>query len=368
MSRIVRAKHTRAERIIKSKQLRNANVGFIEMTKILKALRVKQEVLQANVNFMKQRGAIRKWYKRQQVTKYMRNRSKKLSREWDLKIMRTCFEAVRESTANDRKFARKLTQVAQRIKNLDMAKAFQHWHHTAQSIRQREHESSTHGSRSIVQILDRLLKRRMQSTLYALKNRSQNKDFKERFLQRALMHVCEYRIKHFFHKWKHTVDRVNLAEIVNTEGDVVLERNKAQRNAKRLRDELIASGYSPQQIDEYLAMKSEQQRANMQKAVVGLFFKNTDFNIIPKALNQWKDWIRSRKRAKENARFVLNCLNHPLTIYFKKWKFDKADSEKVLDTLSKKQLIDKIVADENLIGSSKSRIQRMDQAIDHLNI
>merc|ERR1711907_428423 len=42
--------------------------------------------------------------------------------------------------------------------------------------------------------------------------------------------------------------------------------------------------------------------------------------------------------------------------------------EKVLDRLSKKQLIDKIVADENLIGSSKSRIQRMDQAIDHLNI
>jgi len=44
---------------------------------------------------------------------------------------------------------------------------------------------------------------------------------------------------------------------VNTEGDVVLERNKAQRNAKRLRDELIASGYSPDQIDEYLAKKSE---------------------------------------------------------------------------------------------------------------
>ena len=72
--------------------------------------------------------------------------------------------------------------------------------------------------------------------------------------------------------------------------------------------------------------------------------------------------------AKEKARYVLNCLNHPLTIYFRKWKFDKADSEKVLDKLSKKQLIDKIVADENLIGSSKSRIQRMDQAIDHLNI
>jgi DNA polymerase/3'-5' exonuclease PolX len=45
MSNIIRAKHTRAERIIKTKQLRRANVTFIEMTKILKALRVKQNVL-----------------------------------------------------------------------------------------------------------------------------------------------------------------------------------------------------------------------------------------------------------------------------------------------------------------------------------
>jgi len=182
------------------------------------------------------------------------------------------------------------------------------------------------------------------------------------------MHVAEYRIKHFFHKWRHNVDRLNLAELVNTEGDVVLERNQAQRNAKRLREELVNSGYAPEQIDDFLATKSEQQRANMQKAVVCLFFKNTDFNIIPKAMNQWKEWVKSRKRVKENARFILNCLNHPLTIYFKKWKFEKADAERVLDKLSKKQLIDKIVADENLIGSSKSRIQRMDQAIDHLNI
>lgn len=108
MSNIVRAKHTRAERIIKSKQLRNAYVAFIEMTKILKALRVKQEVLRQNAHFMQQRSAVRKWYKRAQVTKYMRKRSAKLAREWDLKVMRTCFEAVRESIHNDRRFARKL--------------------------------------------------------------------------------------------------------------------------------------------------------------------------------------------------------------------------------------------------------------------
>ena len=51
-------------------------------------------------------------FKRTAVTKYMRNRSAKLSREWNLKVMRTVFGAIKENTFNDRKFARKLTQVA----------------------------------------------------------------------------------------------------------------------------------------------------------------------------------------------------------------------------------------------------------------
>ena len=58
--------------------------------------------------------------------------------------------------------------------------------------------------------------------------------------------MAEYRCKHFFHKWRHCIERINLAELVNTEGDVVIERNQAQRNAKRLREELIKSGYSPE--------------------------------------------------------------------------------------------------------------------------
>lgn len=104
----------------------------------MKALRVKQEVLNQNVLYMRQREAVRKWFKRAQVTKYMRNRSLKLTREWNCKVMRTCFEGIKESNDDDRKFARKLVQVAQRIKNLDVAKAFQHWHHTCQSMHQRK--------------------------------------------------------------------------------------------------------------------------------------------------------------------------------------------------------------------------------------
>ena len=64
MSNIIRAKHERAVRIIKSKKLRACNNYFIEMTKILKQLRVKQELLKKNVEFLKEREALRKWFKR----------------------------------------------------------------------------------------------------------------------------------------------------------------------------------------------------------------------------------------------------------------------------------------------------------------
>ena len=81
-------------------------------------------MLRDNCEFIEEREALRKWFKRTQVTMYMRKRSAKLKREWELKIMRTCLEAIREDLHNDRKFAKKIFQIAKRTMNLDMARAF----------------------------------------------------------------------------------------------------------------------------------------------------------------------------------------------------------------------------------------------------
>jgi hypothetical protein len=59
-------------------------------------------------------------------------------------------------------------------------------------------------------------------------------------------------------------------------------------------------------------------------------------------------------------------MNHPLSIYFRKWKYDMPDAESKLKGLSKQELIDKIIADENLIGSTESRLSRMGNSIDTL--
>ena len=60
----------------------------------------------------------------------------------------------------------------------------------------------------------------------------------------------------------------------------------------------------------------------MQKGIISLFFKNSDFSIVPKAFNQLKEFVRHRKAAKARALEALNWMNHPLSIYFRKWKYD----------------------------------------------
>lgn len=69
---------------------------------------------------------------------------------------------------------------------------------------------------------------------------------------------------------------------------------------------------------------------------------------------------------KRNASFVVNALNHPAHWAFRKWKYQEADAKEKLKEVTKTELIDKIIQDEMAIGSSKSKIQRMEDAIENL--
>jgi hypothetical protein len=106
----------------------------------------------------------------------------------------------------------------------------------------------------------------------------------------------------------------------------------------------------------------------MQKGIIALFFQNSEFSVVPRALNAWKDYVAERKRVKRIALYVLNRLRHPLAGWFQRWKYDAADSQKQMMHFTKAELMDKIIADENLIGSTESRLQRMDEAIENLAI
>ena len=76
---------------------------------MMKKLRIKKEVMGGNKDYIEKREALRKWFKRVQVTLYMRKRTIKLMKEWNCKVMRTCFEAIKENSVRDKKFMRKVT-------------------------------------------------------------------------------------------------------------------------------------------------------------------------------------------------------------------------------------------------------------------
>jgi hypothetical protein len=73
----------------------------------------------------------------------------------------------------------------------------------------------------------------------------------------------------------------------------------------------------------------------MNKGVICLFFKNSEFNIVPKAFNSWKEFVLQRKRVRDAARFVLNSMHHPLQGWFNRWKYNAADAQKQMCEMSK---------------------------------
>lgn len=106
------------------------------------------------------------------------------------------------------------------------------------------------------------------------------------------MHCGTYRLRHYFQRWHHQKECYNIADTVNTEGRVVMRRNEYMRNARAMKEYLMNAGYSPQAIEEYIDEKMKKQKNNMQKGIINLFFKNSDFAVMPKALNAWKDYVQ----------------------------------------------------------------------------
>ena len=68
-----------------------------------------------------------------------------------------------------------------------------------------------------------------------------------------------------------------------------------------MKSQLVKLGYTPEFIEDFLETKAGKQRSDMQKGIISLFFKNSDFSIVPKAFNQLKAFVAERKAAKQRA-------------------------------------------------------------------
>jgi len=215
MANMTLMKHKKAERILKQKRQREVSTAWIEMAKVIRALRVKQGVLEQNLQYGDLKKSVRKWFCRTQVTLYLRRRDEQVVRKYRLIQARKCFEAWQERTRIERLLCQRIVKFVKRMSYLDVAHGFQQIQHYQRSHVERIRERKEFGNQTIYNTLNRLLKHKLADALHTLKNRAAKRDFKEKFLHRAFKHSYLYRMKHYFQKWKHNKERQDLADMVN---------------------------------------------------------------------------------------------------------------------------------------------------------
>jgi hypothetical protein len=286
------------------------------------------------------------------LTKYLRRKNEVALQKFKERTLKNCYKQWYLRLQITKMLLKKAFKFGRRIQCLEMAEGFGQIVHFTKSFKERNRERKEHAIQSSVKIIARLMKKRLCDTFQDLRVRAHKKHFKTEYFARMLRHVLASRMRHYFGKWRHNSNRLVLAETVNTEGDVVLERNEVRRNVKALKDFLQNQGYSDDDVSNYLTNKSDEQKQRMHRAIVGLFFRNSDYEIVPKALNQWKRWVQQRRLIKQWSRYCVNAMNHPLHWAFRKWKMSEEDAREKLRHVLKKDLVKKIIDDEMAIGAA----------------
>lgn len=145
--------------------------------------------------------------------------------------MRKVWDAIRKHLKKEESAMNLMRRCIDRMQYFDQAKAFQHWQQQTISLKTRAGENKEQSASNIGHILARLIKRRLASALQNLRMRTEKRDFKRKFLKRMFMHSAANRQRYFFDRWKNLVMCEQIAEDVNTEGDVVMKRNQLARQS-----------------------------------------------------------------------------------------------------------------------------------------
>lgn len=103
-------------------------------------------------------------------------------------------------------------------------------------------------------------------------------------LRKVVLRTLNYKFRYFFDRWKHNLEREDLAEQCNSEGPVAVEAQKAKQRANVLKRHLKEIGYTPEQIEEYLAAKRAQQETDMVRFMTRAKLKGTPFEVLPRAM------------------------------------------------------------------------------------
>lgn len=127
VTHIIEQKHKRAQHVLEQKGLRKVNLALKEMTKFLRALRVKQSVLKQNISYLNGKKALQKWYLRTEITLMLRRRNEQVIKAYKLMKMRQVWEAIKRMLLLQKRAGRKFAQILERMRYFDTASSFQKW-------------------------------------------------------------------------------------------------------------------------------------------------------------------------------------------------------------------------------------------------
>lgn len=146
--------------------MRKVNLALKEMTKFLRALRVKQEVLKQNIAYLNGKKALQKWHLRTEITLMLRRRNEQVIKAYKLMKKRQVWEAVKRMLLLQKRAGKKFAQVLERMRYFDTAACFQKWQQYTISEGEKDKRSKKHGTQSIGLIFDRLVKRRQAYVIH----------------------------------------------------------------------------------------------------------------------------------------------------------------------------------------------------------
>lgn len=156
-----------------------------------------------------------------------------------------------------------------------------------------------------------------------------------------MLHALNEKVRVAFKTWKLNVQKINLINEINTEGHVAIEAEKARRRVEIVKKFLISHGHPKEEIEEELCAKRETQLSTMRSFIIRMFFKMSEFSVIPKAFNQLKAYTRTKKLYRQTFDNLYKYMNSDIYWAFKRWKHHHEDERRELQNLSKKELVRK---------------------------
>lgn len=124
---------------------------------------------------------------------------------------------------------RQLFRIDKKLDDLVKIKALTILQHYSKAKNARQNEFKSHATLDLFSSLSKLHNNRLKSAFAQLKTGSLKHKHDKALLKHTILNCLNSRLRHFFSRWRETMRKEDIANLVNTEGPVAIELDKARK-------------------------------------------------------------------------------------------------------------------------------------------